>query len=83
MLQYQHNRPRIPQKIILSSHELMKHRIFLTAKLAHGKKELGAEPGFCSFPFPKKATTDRRRAVRETLQNAGVHPLRVQWRASR
>jgi hypothetical protein len=54
MLQYQQSTPRIPHMIILSSRGLMKHTFFLTAKLAHGKKELGPEPGFCSFPFSNK-----------------------------
>jgi len=45
MSQYQHNTPRIPYSIILSSHDLIKRRLFLKDKIAHGKKELG-EPGF-------------------------------------
>jgi len=46
MLQYQHNTPKIPHRIILSSRDLIKRRIFLKAKITHGKKELGEEPGF-------------------------------------
>jgi hypothetical protein len=70
MLHYQHNTPKFPHRIILSSQDLIKRRIFFDGQNREWQERARRRTWvlIISIINQKKSTNDTRRAVHETLQ---------------